>query len=104
MNTDKSVAAKLERLSDGTYRLRGVLSFASVPAVRRVGLETFVADNDIRLDLSDVSRSDSAGLALLIEWLRYARQRNKTVHYLNMPTQMLAIARASSLDEILPLG
>ncbi|MGD8998837.1 MAG: STAS domain-containing protein [Granulosicoccaceae bacterium] len=104
MNGGRTGSAKLERLGDGSYRLLGELSFASVPAVRRVGLETFVADSDIRLDLAGVSRADSAGLALLIEWLRYARQRNKTLHYLNMPPQMLAIARASSLDQILPLG
>ena len=103
MNSGSTVTAELERLADGSYCLRGELSFTTVPDVRRVGLETFDAGDEIRLDLSAVSRADSAGLALLIEWLRYARQTNKTVHYLNMPTQMLEIARTSSLDEILPL-
>lgn len=98
------MTATLQRNGDGSYRLVGELSFASVPAVRRVGLETFVSSPAIRLDLAGVSRSDSAGLALLIEWLRYGRQNDKPVSYLNMPPQMLAIARASSLDQILPLG
>lgn len=94
----------LERSEDGSYRLLGELSFATVTAVRRFGLETFEAAAAIRLDLSGVTRSDSAGLALLIEWLRFGRQHDKPVSYLNMPPQMLAIARASSLDQILPLG
>ncbi|MCB2426498.1 STAS domain-containing protein [Methylophaga pinxianii] len=55
------------------------------------------------VDLSEVTRSDSAGLALLIEWMRQAEKLNKPIRYFNMPTQMLAMAEASGLEELLPL-
>ena len=55
------------------------------------------------IDLSHVERSDSAGLALLVECLRHARQSGKTIRFFNIPAQMLAIARVSGLDEVLPL-
>lgn len=57
----------------------------------------------LEIDLAEVSKSDSAGLALLIHWLRKAHQIEKKLVYTNMPTQMLAMARACGLEEILPL-
>jgi len=57
----------------------------------------------IYIDLQAVERSDSAGLALLIEWLRVARHLNKTITFRNIPPQMHAIAQVSGLEEILPL-
>jgi phospholipid transport system transporter-binding protein len=36
--------------------------------------------------------------------MREARRRDTEVQFLNIPAQMLAMARVSSLDSILPLG
>lgn len=63
----------------------------------------FAETASLDVDLSDVTRSDSAGLALLIEWMRQAEQLNKPIRYFNMPSQMLAMAEASGLEELLPL-
>lgn len=98
------MTARLETTGEGSFRLSGELSFKSVPAIWRRGLEAFISAPKIEIDLQGIKRSDSAGLALLIEWQRLAMKANKSVSYLNMPAQMLAIARASSLDQILPLS
>lgn len=58
----------------------------------------------LRIDLSAVKRSDSAGLALLIRWMRDARASDKKIIFEQMPAQMLAMAEASGLDTILPLS
>jgi len=50
-----------------------------------------------------VVRADSAGLALLVEWMRAARRAGRPLRYRAIPPQMLAIARVSSLDQVLPL-
>lgn len=55
----------------------------------------------IRIDLSNVSRSDSAGLALLVRWMREAKDNNKNIVFEHMPAQMMAMAEASGLDAIL---
>ena len=93
----------LKRREDGCFILKGVMSFQSVPVIWRQGMDLFRTSPSLVLDLQGVTRSDSAGLALLIEWMRFARSLNKPISYINMPQQMLAIARASSLDNILPL-
>ena len=100
----ESDIVSLKRREDGCFMLKGVLSFQTVPMIWRTGMDIFRHAPALVLDLQDVSRSDSAGLALLIEWMRFARSLNKPISYINMPPQMLAIARACSLDSILPLA
>ncbi len=93
----------LKRREDGCFILSGTLTFKTVPVIWRQGLDLFGEAPSLMLDLSAIKRSDSAGVALLVEWMRFARSHNKPISYINMPQQMLAIVRASSLDAILPL-
>ena len=55
----------------------------------------------IRIDLAGVTRAESAGLALLLEWQRVAEQRGTTIAYVNMPAQMQSMAAVCGLEEIL---
>jgi phospholipid transport system transporter-binding protein len=98
-----SEATITRRDGDGRLIIAGDLSFASVPAVWRQWSAMAVADEVVEVDLSAVVRSDSAGLALLVECLRQARQAGHSVRFFNIPAQMLAMARVSGLDQVLPL-
>jgi phospholipid transport system transporter-binding protein len=53
------------------------------------------------IDLSGVTAGDSAGLAVLVEWLSAARARGATLRYEAVPAQILAIARISDLEALL---
>ncbi|WP_206609501.1 STAS domain-containing protein [Thiohalobacter thiocyanaticus] len=96
--------ARIRPEGDARLRVEGDLSFYSVPALQEQAAPLFAAAAELDVDLSGVERADSAGLALLIEWMREARRLDKPLRLLNMPAQMLDIARVSSLDEILPLA
>lgn len=63
----------------------------------------FDAVNDIEIDLQHVTQADSAGLALLLDWMRTAQKAKKPISFKHLPEQMNAIAKASGLDELLPL-
>jgi len=89
---------------DMCFILSGALGFDTVPAIREQGISFFETMPEIRVDLKGVTHSDSAGLALLTEWMRFAKQHDKKITFFNIPHQMLAIARVSSLDNILPLA
>ena len=104
MKNDDESHIVLKRREDGCFILSGTLSFKTVPVIWKHGLDLFNEAPSLLLDLSAIKRSDSAGVALLIEWMRFARSHNKPISYINMPTQMLAIVRASGLDAILPLA
>lgn len=97
-------AAGIRRGPDGRLVLDGELSFVTVARLFVDARQLLGEAEDIRIDLQGISRSDSAGLALLVEWMRSARRLGKPIQFLNIPQQMLAIARVSGLDEILPLG
>ena len=63
---------------------------------------TLFADSDnLRIDLGGVTKVDSAALALLIEWLRQARQHKHTIHIEGMPDKLLSIARLTGVEEII---
>ncbi|HLA75507.1 MAG TPA: STAS domain-containing protein [Gammaproteobacteria bacterium] len=95
---------RIETLGAGQHLLSGTLTFATVPQLYTQGAALFSnAATTVTLDLQGVKRTDSAGLALLMEWLRSARAQNKTIQFKNIPAQMMSIARLSGLDTILPL-
>ena len=95
--------SRIEETGHGSWMLVGDLSFATVPTFRG-GLDINSADRPrISIDLAGVTRSDSAGLALLIEWLRESERLGKTITFLNMPAQMQSIARVCGLEGILPV-
>lgn len=54
------------------------------------------------VDLAEVRRIDSAGLALLVEWLRQAQRKGISIHFKNIPSQMWSIVTVYGLEEILP--
>ena len=94
-------AAQLETVAPGRYRLQGELSFATVGSLLERYHDTFDSAPTVIIDLSDVKHSDSAGLALLIEWLRLAKRAGKKLSYSNLPPQLLALARLSDVDDLL---
>ena len=96
--------AVIQRASDGRLLLSGELDFTTVTRVNGEALTLLEDADSIRVDLQGIVRSDSAGLALLVEWMRAARRLGKPIQFLNIPQQMLAIARVSGLDEVLPLS
>lgn len=90
---------------DGTFELKGPLTFATVPqliergaAWREAGLS-----EEITIDLGQVSRADSAGLALMVEWQRLARENQHTLRFVNIPEQLRRLIRVSALENLFPL-
>lgn len=96
--------AQITRVDAGRMQLCGVLDLASVPALLQdiEGLD--YEASSVIVDLKTVEHADSAGVALLLALMRHARHAEREIRFLNMPTQMLNIARVSGLDEVLPLA
>jgi phospholipid transport system transporter-binding protein len=85
----------------GSYRLEGPLTFDSAPALRPLGLQLLgAAGTALVIDLQGVPAADSAGLALLIDWLAMARAQGSTLHYVGVPETLRALA---ALSEVGPL-
>ena len=67
-------AGRLREGGGGRYFVEGAMTMATVTSLRSAGLRSFAQGNGaIEVDLSAVERADSGGLALLIDWLAWAR-------------------------------
>lgn len=62
------------------------------------------ASQNLIIDLNGVTHTDSAGLALLLEWMTLAQSKTLQIHFRNLPVQLAEIAKVSDLESILPLA
>lgn len=96
--------ARLEALGDGRFKVYGALNAETVTDLLKRSTEAFKGASSIEVDLANVPEGDSAGLALMIEWLRLGKQRRQTIHFKNVPEQIAALARISEVAELLDCG
>lgn len=91
---------------NGHYAISGELGFATVTQLLEQSRKLLFTDavERLELDLAAVTRADSAGLALLLQWMRLARQHDTQISFRNLPPQLLAIAHAGELEPLLPLA
>lgn len=94
--------AHLESLATGGYQVKGELTFATVPGVWQSSQGLFGSDH-LYFDLAQVTRADSAALALVLEWLRLAQARGVRLRLGHVPPQLLAVAKVSGVESLLPL-
>ena len=97
---------QITTVENGRYAIEGELNNQTVPDISQqlTKLISGVSGENITLDLALVSRSDSAGVALLVEAMQLAKSANLTLLFTNLPQQMQDIAGLSGLLEIFPLG
>lgn len=96
--------ARLQAADDGVFTVSGDLTFQTVPRLHGEGGSHLAAGGMRALDLSGVVHTDSAGVALLVDWLRQARRAGGDLRFLHVPEQMRSIVRVSGLERILPFS
>ncbi len=81
--------------------ISGDIDFTNVMFLYAKSLRLLSGKQSYIFDFSGVTASNSAGLALIIEWLRLARVNNTKAQFLNIPANLLSIAKAAGLDTLL---
>jgi phospholipid transport system transporter-binding protein len=79
----------------------GPVTLANAAALLEEG-RRHLADGVQTVDLGEVSEMDSALLALLLAWLRDARQRERPLAFAHLPESLRTIARLYGVDRLLP--
>ncbi|HEY8682331.1 MAG TPA: STAS domain-containing protein [Rhodanobacter sp.] len=101
MTTATERGFQLIKAAPGTLGVSGVLSFdtaaAALPAIHAALAEG--AAN--QLDLSGVSRSDSAGLACVLAVAARAARDGQALQVIHMPADMQALAQVCEVDTLL---
>lgn len=98
-----SEATVLRSAEGGGYVLEGELGFRTAARLLSQSSSLFDWGVTLKVDLSAVTRADSAGLALLLEWMRRAAAAGGAIRYSGLPEQLRQIARAGDLEGLLPL-
>jgi phospholipid transport system transporter-binding protein len=95
---------ELKDLGAGKFALAGELSFDTAEKVLQVSEPLFEPHNRIQVDLAGVTQTDSAGLALLLEWVTWANHTVREIRFDDMPEKIMAIARTTEVDALLTKG
>jgi phospholipid transport system transporter-binding protein len=101
------MSVKIIKKNETLFAIEGELNMQTVPEASKL-LAKLMAEssssNNLALDLALVSRSDSAGVALLIDVMQLAKTAKMTLIFSNLPQQMQDIAGISGLADILPVS
>ena len=90
---------ELNDLGEGHFALNGEMTFETAERILLASEEPFEQHTRIEVDLAGVTRSDSAGLALLLEWITWANHTVREIRFLSMPERVLAIARTTEVEQ-----
>ncbi len=93
-----------EDLGEGHFAVSGEMTFATAEKMLRASENLFDDHTQIDVDLTEVTDSDSAGLALLLEWVTWANHSVREIRFTGMPEKILAIARTTEVEPLLSKG
>ena len=91
---------EINALSAGNYLIKGDLIFSNINKTTVKILNFKQAGPLINIDLQQLGKIDSAGLALLIEWIKYSRTHQIELRFDNIPEQLMALVKLSDMSEI----
>ena len=87
----------------GVCRASGALGFATAADAHSQLLRCLRAGGHVRIDCSGLERIDSAGLAVLLDLVAFAREQGVELRYVSLPAGVLRLARLSGVEVLLPV-
>lgn len=95
--------AMIKKTENG-FSVVGKVHFDSVMMLREQG-ECYIADaSEIHVDFSEAVAADSAGLALMLAWLRSAKHQQTQLSFHHVPSLLCEVAAVCNLDQLLGLS
>lgn len=103
---DKADSIQVREVSPGHIALRGRLALDTATYAYELGLAIIQAEREERivLDCARVTKVDSAGLAVLIDWMAAARVQGHRLCVTHVPQELAALARISEVEDMLERG
>lgn len=94
----------IEELGDGKFALAGEMTFETAEQILRASESAFEEHTQLEIDLAGITVSDSAGLALLLEWVTWANHSVREISFTNIPEKIHAIAKTTEVEPLLTRG
>ena len=94
------MAPGIEKLADGRYAVRGDLVYETVGGVSREADRTLDFDADAEVDLSGLGAVNSAGLALLVDWVARFRQHRRKLRFTHVSAHLRQLVDVNGLEAL----
>ncbi len=106
VRSDTSGTFEVVASGNGRFAARGPLTFATARQAREQGLQSLAsaAGRELEVDCGGITASDSAGLAVLLDWLGAVKRAGRSLRYTHLPQGLLALGRISEVEELLERG
>ncbi len=95
---------KLNDLGEGRFVVEGDMTFKTARELARRSEAAFEDHTEIEVDLAGVAGADSAGLALMLEWINWANHSVREIRFINIPKRIRSIAMTSDVQDLLHIG
>ena len=83
--------------------VEGTLDFDSVEPLLAETRCQFAGAERLEIDLRGVRHANSAGLALLLEWVELAERQGVSLRLANPPQSLMRLAEVTNVTELLPV-
>ncbi len=84
-----------------SFTVTGDLVFKTVPRWRRIGRQYIDATEEPVFQFNNITRCDSSGVALLLAWLRDAKEKGRVIRFAQMPQQLVEIAQVYGVLDVI---
>jgi phospholipid transport system transporter-binding protein len=84
--------------------IEGALDFDSVVSLLAESRRRFPREQRLEIDLQGVRRANSAGLALLLEWVELAHRLGISLRFTNLPESLMRLAAVTNVSDLLPVA
>lgn len=83
------------------FFLTGDLTYSNVMSIYEKSLPDLYKCLELRFDFSRLKSSDSSGLALMIEWIKFSKHQHRRIQFLNLSKELMAIAKVAGIDGLI---
>ena len=90
--------------TDSICKISGDLTFERASEVFKKINFTAIDQNRLTIDFSEVEESDSAALAVMLEWENQAQLNQKQISFIHVPAQLMRLIKMADLQNILKLA
>lgn len=99
-------AFRIVTRADGQLAAEGALTFVTARRAHEQGLQSLSGSvaQALEVDCRGITSSDSAGLAVLLDWLGTVKRAGRSLRYRQLPPGLVALGRISEVDQLLERG
>jgi len=83
------------------FVLTGSLDYSNADLIYEKSLDNLNVASHLVFDFAQIKSINSSGIALMIEWLKFAKQHKKKIQFQNIPSYLLTIAKAAGIDKLI---